>query len=76
MDILAAKAASLPDDIKAALTSKAMDSVTHLLAKSSLKCKRLPMTVSEIDEQLKDSRLSISERITLKATMSRAGLLV
>jgi hypothetical protein len=51
MDIVATKAASLPAHIKAALNSKEMDAVKHLLAKSQLKCKRLPMTVAEIDEE-------------------------
>jgi hypothetical protein len=76
MDIVAMKAASLPAHIRAALNSKEMDQVSHLLAKSQLKCKRLPMTVAEIDEELKTSGLSISDRFRLKAAMSVVGLLV
>jgi hypothetical protein len=76
MDIVATKAASLPAHIKAALNSKEMDAVTHLLAKSRIKCGKLPMTVAEIDEELKTSRLSISDRFRLKAAMSVVGLLV
>jgi len=34
------------------------------------------MTIAEIDEQLKNSVLSISDRFRLKAAMSHAGLLV
>jgi hypothetical protein len=70
------KFASLPAHIKAALNSKEMDAVTHLLAMSQLKCKRLPMALSEIDEELKSTSLTTRERIMLKSTMSRAGLLV
>ena len=76
MDIVAMKAAALPAHIKAALNSKEIDSVTHLLVKSKLKCGKLPMTLAEFDENLTDSCLSIREKIELKGTMSRAGLLV
>jgi len=47
MDNAAMKAAALPAKIKAALNSKEMDAVTHLLHKSQLKCKQLPNTMGD-----------------------------
>lgn len=61
------------DKIQAALDSREMQGVRSILRASAVKVDH-KFTRKELDEKLRESSLSIAERIALKGAMDRAGL--
>jgi hypothetical protein len=69
------------DRMQAAFSGAEMKSVWPILKKVAPLLKKFeagtnfPLTIAELDQQLSGAGLKTSERIALKAAMSRAGLL-
>ena len=61
-------------DLQQAFNSADYRSVAHLLARHQVKIEHR-MTVAEVDAKLAERSLSPGERIAIKASLSRCGLM-
>jgi hypothetical protein len=66
--------ASAPTNIQAALQSPECRAISQLLAKANVSIVQ-PLTIHELDAMLAGGGLSTAQRIQIKASLSRAGLL-